>query len=275
MTLEDERPAALSASGYGDEDDDRSWPGIVKLVLGALLIAGVVGLVWYAYNLGLRNGSESVAPIIQAGDGPIKEAPDDPGGLDVPNQDMDVYDTIEGEGGIERYVPPPPPQQAEGSAEQATPDQADKPAEEASPESAEPAVEAEAEPEAEVEPGSEAPPAEEEDAPQVASVPPTEEADPMIIEEPSPTTAELIGPYRIQLAAFRSPEEATQTWLKLQKSHNDLLGPFDLVIQKIDLGEPKGVFYRLQAAPLKSREAAESLCGDLVDRQVSCIVVKS
>lgn len=270
MALEDERPDVVSAAGYGDEESDRSWPGIVKLVLGALLVAGVVGLIWYAYNLGLRNGSESVAPIVRAGDGPLKEAPEDPGGLDVPNQDMDVYETIEGEGGVERYVPPEPPEQAEAGGE-AAPEQ---PEQEADAGAAE-APDADAPEAAPESPEEQAAPAEEE-PPQVAATPPAEEAEPETEEgDRPPTTAELIGPYRVQLAAFRSPEEATRTWQKLQKNNKDLLGRLDLIIQKVDLGEPKGVFYRLQAAPLKTREAAESLCGKLVDRQVSCLVVKA
>lgn len=276
MALEDERPGVVSGAGHDEEDGDRSWPGIVKLVLGALLVAGVVGLIWYAYNLGLRNGSESVAPIVRAGDGPLKEAPEDPGGLDVPNQDMDVYETIEGEGGVERYVPPEPPQRAQagGEAQSEQPQQtADAGATDAPAPDGEPKSEPEAPPAPKAQ--EQATPAEEE-PPQVASAPPADKAEPETEEgDRAPTTAELIGPYRVQLAAFRSPEEATRTWQRLQKNNKDLLGKLDLIIQKVDLGEPKGVFYRLQAAPLKSREAAESLCGKLVDRQVSCIVVKA
>lgn len=257
MTADDDRAELLSNAAYGDDDvdDARSWATAIKLGLALIMFASFVGLVWYAYNLGLRNGSESVAPIIQASDEPIKVEPADPGGLDVPNQDVAVYEAIEGEDGIERYLPPP-------LAGDDAPADVEEPAAAAEPEPAEAAP-----PEPATKPEADEPA-------QIASVPPAEET-PGVEPERQPTTAELIGPFRIQLAAFRSPEEATRTWVKLQQSNKDLLGELDLVIEKVDLGAEKGVFYRLQAAPLKSRDAAEGLCGKLQSRQVSCIVIKA
>jgi len=274
MTADDDRAELLSNTAYGaddDIDDARSWSNVIKVGLALVLLASFVGLVWYAYNLGLRKGSESVAPVIQAGTEPIKVQPADPGGLEVPNQDVAVYEAIEGEQGVERYVPPPLAGEsgnagaAEGGAEE--------PAASAPPAAApgEPAETASAAPQAEP-----AKPASEPDEPeQVASTPPAEETPSENKPNKPPTTAELIGPFRVQLAAFRTPEEATQTWLKLQQANKDLLGDLDLVIEKVDLGEEKGIFYRLQAAPLKSRDAAKGLCGKLQAREVSCLVVEA
>ncbi|MEQ8586100.1 MAG: SPOR domain-containing protein [Thalassobaculaceae bacterium] len=93
--------------------------------LGAFLatfaLAAFAGVVWYAYDRGLQAGSEATAPLIQSDPSPIKVRPEQPGGLDVPNQDKMVYGALRPDqnGGetVERLLPPPetpvePPQPA-------------------------------------------------------------------------------------------------------------------------------------------------------------------
>ncbi len=272
MTADDSRAELLSNTAYGADDgidDARSWSTVIKVGLALVLFASFVGLVWYAYNLGLRNGSESVAPVIQADTDPIKVQPADPGGLEVPNQDVAVYEAIEGETGVERYVPPVLAGEGENGRGEETgngEEQAAVKAPPAKPE--EPAAGASA-------PAQDEPAEPMSEPEQVAATPSAEETPAESKPGKPPTTAELIGPFRVQLAAFRTPEEATQTWLRLQEGNKDLLGDLDLVIEKVDLGEEKGIFYRLQAAPLKSRDAAEGLCGKLQARDVSCIVIEA
>jgi len=74
-------------------------------------LAAFAGIVWYAYDRGLQAGSEATAPLIQADPQPIKVRPEQPGGLDVPNQDKLVYGALRpGQDGseiIERLLPPP------------------------------------------------------------------------------------------------------------------------------------------------------------------------
>ncbi|MDF1791638.1 MAG: SPOR domain-containing protein [Thalassobaculaceae bacterium] len=83
--------------------------------LGAFLatfaLAAFAGVVWYAYDRGLQAGSEATAPLIQADPSPIKVRPEQPGGLDVPNQDKLVYGALrpgqEDGATVERLLPPP------------------------------------------------------------------------------------------------------------------------------------------------------------------------
>ncbi len=78
------------------------------LLIGLLVLAVVVGI---AVN---RWQSEEVPPgeipTIEA-EGEIKKIPDDPGGLDVPHQDVQVFQQLEkvqaAEGGVEHLLPPP------------------------------------------------------------------------------------------------------------------------------------------------------------------------
>src|SRR3546814_19470850 len=68
-------------------------------------------VVWYAYDQGLRRGTEVTAPLIKADPNPTKLRPEQPGGLQVPNQDKLVYEAMRpGDGDVprvERLLPPP------------------------------------------------------------------------------------------------------------------------------------------------------------------------
>lgn len=74
-------------------------------------LAAFAGVVWYAYDQGLQRGSEATAPLIRADTSPTKVRPEQPGGLQVPNQDKLVYEAMRpGDSAaprIERLLPPP------------------------------------------------------------------------------------------------------------------------------------------------------------------------
>lgn len=83
--------------------------------LGAFLatfaLVAFAGVVWYAYDRGLHAGSESTAPVIRADSRPVKIRPEQPGGMDIPNQDKLVFDALRPEEDklprVERLLPPP------------------------------------------------------------------------------------------------------------------------------------------------------------------------
>lgn len=85
-----------------------------------------------------------------------------------------------------------------------------------------------------------------------------------------------MGPktYSVQLGSFRSPEQAAKGWVQLQSSATDLLGNMDPVFTKADLGQEKGVFYRLRTQP-NAKASAKELCGALSKRGIDCLVVKA
>ncbi|MEQ9332782.1 SPOR domain-containing protein [Thalassobaculum sp.] len=74
-------------------------------------LAAFAAVVWYAYDQGLQRGSEATAPLIKADPNPTKVRPEQPGGLQVPNQDKLVYDAMRpnetGAPKVERLLPPP------------------------------------------------------------------------------------------------------------------------------------------------------------------------
>ncbi len=82
------------------------------------------------------------------------------------------------------------------------------------------------------------------------------------------------GAYLIQLAAARSSQGARTEWERLRTKHRDLLGNLGLTVTKADLGPGKGVFYRLRAGPLVSENTARTLCQQLAQRKVGCLIIK-
>lgn len=97
-------------AGYAEPPARRRGMINAAIVAGGLAVFG--GIIFYAYNQGMRAGTESVAPILRAEAGPTKIRPDDPGGMEVPHQDKLVYDRLnpsssQDGGEVERLLPPP------------------------------------------------------------------------------------------------------------------------------------------------------------------------
>lgn len=77
--------------------------------IAVIVVAAFGGIVWYAYNSGIKEGSEFAAPVLKP-EGPSKIAPDAPGGEEIPHKDKKVYslvDNSEVSNRVERLLPPP------------------------------------------------------------------------------------------------------------------------------------------------------------------------
>jgi hypothetical protein len=72
-------------------------------------------------------------------------------------------------------------------------------------------------------------------------------------------TAEVPGPV-LHLASFRSVEAAHRAWQDALNLNKALLGPYKQIVRKVDLGEGKGVFFRLMVGPFASLSQAEATC---------------
>lgn len=104
------------------EVDVRKRPGgggPVKPWVTALALATVAvfaGIVWYAYQTRERGGEP---PLVAAAEGPAKVRPEEPGGLEVPDQDKLVYEEAAGEAVAEAEELLPPPEEPAVMAEDA------------------------------------------------------------------------------------------------------------------------------------------------------------
>lgn len=275
------------------------------------IVAVIAGAgVWAFYGdriVDQIKGGEREVPVIRADISPIKERPENPGGLQVPNRDKLVYNRIQSGGGelnegsaVERLLPPPetplPSPQQDTSAAALTP-------EPITPQATVDTQEAPKAPPAPPPPGptqltkqtiraesalAPAPPVE----PKAAVEKATLEAATKAVAAPTETENKTTAPeqhvaaaisarpspsntdYRVQLAAARSAEAAAKEWDRLLGKNKDLLGAFGPAVTKVDLGASKGIFYRLRVGPLKDNAAAKALCQSLAQRKVGCLVVR-
>lgn len=231
-------------------------------LISIMVVAAFAGVVWYIYGEGIDRRAGVAPPLIKAPAGPTKVAPDEPGGLQVPNQDKQVYQAIQttrSEPKLEQLLPPPEMPQPEVEIEPARPanvavatagSPAPKPVATASTSTDSPAT----------------PPAPAEPDQTIAEV------DPAPAVTPQATLA--ARQFLVQLAAFRDPAPADTVWRQLRRKHPKILGDMKHRLQMIDLGAEKGVFYRLQVDGYATRSAAIDVCEQLKARDQGCLVVR-
>ena len=96
---EDERPARRRGIPW-------------RLLIGVVVLAVIGVVVWQGAGLLTGTGGDGAGgvPVFEASIDPFKHRPDDPGGMDVPNQNVTVYDTLdtaESADGMEQLLPEP------------------------------------------------------------------------------------------------------------------------------------------------------------------------
>lgn len=99
---------------------------------------------------------------------------------------------------------------------------------------------------------------------------------PVVIDNTQPNVEPLGSPSVtswVQLGAFRNPDNARDLWLRLRKTQSDILGDIHHRLQPVDLEDP-GTLHLLQIGPLMSATKAKSICHNLAERNVECLVVQ-
>lgn len=272
-----------------------------KIITAAIALGAVAAFgigIWFAYDQGVKRGASGAPPLIRADQGPTKVAPENPGGMQVPNQDKQIYERLGGNQqaatpGTEKLLPPPerpsaaptqpgtqpnaqtsavtvpnrpapatvPGQSPAASAGQTgLPNRTDAPSPSAvtTPAPSQPVA-----PKAEEKPA--ATPATRAPA-QTATAPATPpSAAPSVTATPG-------GSAKVQLASLKDQAAATATWNQLQKKFPDVLGGLQPSYEKVEIAG-KGTFVRLQAGPLKDRATAQNVCQQLAAKNQGCIVV--
>lgn len=243
----------------GDEPAPRRQ--VVRAVLLCLAVAALAGGSWWAGHSSKPAPQDlSAVPEIHPDSAPVKIAPTNPGGMQVPDQDSILLNQ-EGKQQPEELLPPPEAvKQRPVSATPAAPPAPPPPAPQQTASTPPPVAPAP--------PPQPAPPA------QVAAAPPPPATSVVSPAKAPPTpAAPASGAYRLQLGALGSEEAAKQEWLRLQKQEPDVLGKLSLAVSRIDLGA-KGVYYRIQAGPIADAAQAAQSCATLKSRNVGCILVK-
>jgi hypothetical protein len=279
---------------------------IVPILITMIVMTGGVTIAWYSYNAGIKEGSESAAPLLKP-NGPMKVAPENPGGTKIPHQEMTVYQSLNEKkeaGPVERILPPPeqpmtppatPPAAAEppgaaggessrmrsadtvrgalGETETAktkTPDTVLSPLGGPAPRTLVPASKAPqvalATPKS---PSRDVRAAEVKPVDRLAER--TAKAEPAPKAEAPQVAAIPAGAYRVQLGSVSSEGQATKFWGTQRDKNDDLLGKLALNVERATIGGK--TYYRIQAGPLRDADSARSLCDQLKRRQVGCIIV--
>lgn len=248
---------------------------IIALVTVLVTVGGFAAVVWNAYNQGERSNGDGVVPLISADSTPSKVRPDQPGGMDVPNQDKLIYDRLmpgqNAPNTVERLLPPPESPAARPQAPPPAPLPTESMLTEAAPT---PAPRAAVQQPVDLVPPSIAPrqPGSNAAAPAAPQAAPKAPAAAIAAIPPAANKA-ASGNFRVQLGAVRSQDAAQKEWVRLQTANKDLLGKFGLNVSQANLGD-RGTFYRIQAGPVGNQQAAMDLCAKLKARNVSCIIVK-
>jgi cell division septation protein DedD len=261
-----------------------------------VLVAGSGTAAWYFLKkkptMTVQQTSGAEPPTIKADNRPYKAKPQDPGGMEVPNQDKMIYDRLGGQQGgqqPERLLPPPEPPMQPPAQQQAAkapppltlepPQPPAAPRQMVTPEPP-PALP----PVASASPKAVDPPAANKPLlpPPAASPPPTESKPALVAgrtpapappAKPATVKATPSGSWQVQLGALRSQADAEGEWKKLQKANTDLLSGLSPEVIRADLGD-KGVFWRLRAGPFADPDAAKTLCTAMEARKNRCAVVR-
>ncbi|MBL1234765.1 MAG: SPOR domain-containing protein [Rhodobiaceae bacterium] len=274
-----------------DEGPRRRGP---LLFLGAIVvIAAFAGVVFLAYQQGMKQGAKSGPPLIQADRTPFKMAPEDPGGQKFPHRDKRIYDKISGaealDNGIERLLPrseepidiarvPNRVPETSKNYVETLPPALEIPSSVGSlvvggqqravstSRSQKPVPMPAAKPRRLVPPSST-------DVSKSKTVTASTVPARVVSQPARAPKAVTSGEYVIQIAAFRDVATANAEFASLRAKHSDLLDGMRPDLQRADLGD-KGIYYRLRMGFFASKEKASQTCAQLKTRGQGCLVRK-
>lgn len=268
------------------------------LVLGVAVV-GFGALAYYAYQSGSQTAGDGQMLVVEAEEGAIKETPLEAGGEQFPHKDKTIYDALSpyrtDTQKVEKLLPEPEepviPEPAIGSApeeqktEQATSsyvnENATQPAATEVIDSAPKPLEKEEIKDQPVattttpvtKPIVAAPVVKKETPAAPKPVVVAAPAKPVVaapVKKVEPAKPAATGNYKIQLGAFKSEQEARQTWSKVTAKHGDVVKGSPIIV-KADLAN--GTFYRLRAAGFSTADAAKKACTTLSARSQACFYV--
>ncbi len=222
-------------------------------------------------------------PLLRADPAPIRQRPDEPGGMTVPYQDVLALHELGEETGepvIERLLEPP-----EAPLPKPTPPEAEPPppaVEPAAPSRDPAAIGVDVMPDPAALPVADTP-----SAPRPDTTPPAvtepEPAPAVEAEAPDPIDVALSlaagsppaggSRFVVQLGAYLSRQDADAGWKRALARAPEVLEPVRYFIAEAEPGSDTRRLYRLRIGPLPSGESAASLCRQLERARVDCFVV--
>jgi hypothetical protein len=269
---------------------------LLPLLIVVVALGGFGGIVGYYYCAGSAVGgvtAEAVAPLIKADQRPVRVRPDNPGGMEVPHQDKEIYDRVGNRGAptptAERLLPPPetplprpqtPMALPQGGALASPAPPGAMAAAPPRPAGTPPPPQASVPPPPDV-----APPPPGTVTSQAVIPPPAAPAAPLpgtrapapspsvAAATPAPSAPSRPGGSRVVLASVQSQPDAQREWERLRRAHSDALSGLAPEFVRTDLGD-RGVFWRIYVGPAEAPGDAQARCAALKQRQVNCFVAR-
>jgi cell division protein FtsN len=253
-----------------DARDEDARRGLLLLTTALAAFVLFLGVVWSAYNQGLRDSGRDGAPRLVPNEEPYRERPVDPGGAETPDTELEVYDRLTGDGAADDTVSlrPAPEEPLEDSGrptlrvEQVDADAAADTQPQDTP------IETDTLPDA---------------TPRQAPQRPVREPDPApdpVVAAPEPaapsgqvTGVDLTGSWVVQIASFRTEADAEAAWVAFRTRFSDISSGMAPDVASVEI-EGRGTYHRLRIAAFGDRGNAVSFCSTLQSRGQDCLVAR-
>ena len=233
----------------------------VLMYLGIVVLAS-----WLSYQQGKVDGrSEQNSATITSDNETTTIIPDDPGGLEIPNQNLTIYDS--GEDLTESSTLNPEENQTMPEPDQ--PIMSVDPETDLSQSEINKIIEDLSDSKKNIQASEETQPATV-DEKEISSQ--GEDFVANIAKDLKNEDLNEVGSYRVQLASLTSETVAENELSKIKDKFSNVLNDFELKIYPVNI-EGKGMYYRIQAGPIKTSDEAKNLCNELTRLQKKCFVV--
>ena len=233
----------------------------VLMYLGIVVLAS-----WLSYQQGKVDGrSEQNSATITSDNETTTIIPDDPGGLEIPNQNLTIYDS--GEDLTESSTLNPEENQTMPEPDQ--PIMSVDPETDLSQSEINKIIEDLSDSKKNIQASEETQPATV-DEKEISSQ--GEDFVANIAKDLKNEDLNEVGSYRVQLASLTSETVAENELSKMKDRFSNALNDFELKIYPVNI-EGKGMYYRIQAGPIKTSDEAKNLCNELIRLQKKCFVV--
>ena len=233
----------------------------VLMYLGIVVLAS-----WLSYQQGKVDGrSEQNSATITSDNETTTIIPDDPGGLEIPNQNLTIYDS--GEDLTESSTLNPEENQTMPEPDQ--PIMSVDPETDLSQSEINKIIEDLSDSKKNIQASEETQPATVDEKKIPSQV---EDFVANIAKDLKNEDLNEVGSYRVQLASLTSETVAENELSKMKDKFSNVLNDFELKIYPVNI-EGKGMYYRIQAGPIKTSDEAKNLCNELIRLQKKCFVV--
>ena len=233
----------------------------VLMYLGIVVLAS-----WLSYQQGKVDGHSEQNPATITSDNETTTIiPDDPGGLEIPNQNLTIYDS--GEDLTESSTLNPEENQTMPEPDQ--PIMSVDPETDLSQSEINKIIEDLSDSKKNIQASEETQPATV-DEKEISSQ--GEDFVANIAKDLKNEDLNEVGSYRVQLASLTSETVAENELSKIKDKFSNVLNDFELKIYPVNI-EGKGMYYRIQAGPIKTSDEAKNLCNELTRLQKKCFVV--